>query len=319
MSWNRHFAAALIGLAVTHGASATVAIGFEGTLNFAGLGFKLVSVISDAGLIAAGAGSVIGLFLYRRVARGEGHKLPSPRLILINARDVPILQGLRLSLRIGVLRSLDALAFNILPPLFIQLAGRQAGRIDPDSWVTYFRVAQRVMQLPVVALQGISRTALPALSQMAGRKDARGFQKAFQRVTILSGCMTSLGVVVALLLVRFPVEWLLEPDFHEPVPRLCAIMALGYGLVGFTVAYDAYYIVTNQLRLAVYLCFASMLVSFPVLYVLCYHLPETGAAWGMVVNYNWGVLHLILMARYFRSGRLQGAFGPVEAAVEGGR
>lgn len=252
----------------------------------------------------AGVGGVLGLLAYRRAARGDELKLPSPGFIIGHVRDVPLRQGLRLSLRIGALRSLDALAFNILPPLFIQLAGRLSGHANTDQWVSYFRIAQRVMQIPVIALQGISRTALPALSQMAGRRDAVGFERAFQRVTIVSGAMTGLGVLIALLLVRIPVEWLLPPEYHDPVPRLCAILAMGYGVIGFSVAFDSYYIVTDQLKLALRLSFGSMAISLPALFWLCWLLPESGAAWGMVLNYSYTIVHLVFMARYFRSGRM---------------
>ncbi|QDU67384.1 lipopolysaccharide biosynthesis protein [Engelhardtia mirabilis] len=265
-------------------------------------------------------GSVIGVVLYRRIAHDPDTELPTPRVILAHVRDVPLRKGLRLGIRIGALRSIDALAGNILPPLFIQHAGRSIGFPHTDQWVSYFRIAQRVMQVPVIALQGISRTALPALSQIAGRRDDVAFERAFQRVTVGSGLITGVGVLVALLLVKLPVTWFLPPDFHGPVPQLCAILAIGYGILGFAVAFDSYYILTNQLNFGLRLAIASMLVTIPMVYWFCLISPATGAAWGMVVIHTWGGVHLAFIARYFRAGRGRGMFdeaAPVAAKATG--
>jgi len=229
-------------------------------------------------IAAAGLGSIVRIVLYRRVARDVDIKLPSPRGILSQVREVPLRQGLRLSIRIGFLRSIDALAFNILPVLFIQTAGRQAGNLRTDEWVAYFRVAQRVMQIPVVALQGISRTALPALSQIAGRKDMQEFSRTFKRVTLGSGALTIVGVLAALVLLPYGVKFIPDESYQEPVLHLCRILAVGYGIVGFSVAFDSFYIVTDQLRIALRVTALASFISFPALYLLCLYLPGTGAA-----------------------------------------
>jgi O-antigen/teichoic acid export membrane protein len=260
-------------------------------------------------VVAAGVGSLLAIHLYRRAAVGEGHKLPGIRLILGRVRDVPVREGLHLGLRIGFLRSLDALAFNILPPLFIQGAGALAGR-DPEltkAVVAHFRIAQRLMQIPVLLLQGISRTTLPALSQMAGRRDAEGFRRAFLRVTLASGLlsMVSMATIYLVLPHLQPLFRLVHmpDDYWAPLVQIASVLALGYGLLGFTVAFDSFYIVTNRLRVAIVLSAAAMAIGIPTLFALCYYLLETGAAWGVVTNFFWLFVHLVYIGWFFRGRR----------------
>ncbi|HKX45105.1 MAG TPA: oligosaccharide flippase family protein, partial [Planctomycetota bacterium] len=266
------------------------------------------------GTVASTAvGSLLGIALYRRAAAAQEHKLPGLRLILARVRDVPIRRGLHLGLRIGALRSLDAFAFTLLPPLFIQLAGRMAGNTQTDAYVTYFRVAQSIVKIPVIALQGVSRTALPALSKLAGLRDAEGFRRNFLKVTLWSGVITATGVVATLLPIPYVVPIFWRESYAAPVARLAAILALGYGVIGFTVALDSFYILANRLRVAIVFSTIFMLVSFPTQFLLIRWLPETGAAWGMVLNFSWFVVHLTYIHLYFRRGEHLRAFGAAPA------
>lgn len=252
-------------------------------------------------VIATGCGSVIGLHLFRRVGRGVGHKLPSPRLILARTREVPLGKGLALSFRVGALRSLDALAFNVLPPLVIQSAGRLAGAGDMSATVAHFRVVQRVLNVPITILQSLSRTALPALSGIAGRGDAKQFRRAFLRVTATGGLIMASGVACAVLVLPW-VAPLWGDDYVEPMVRIGRILALGFALQGLAVAFDSFYILAQKLRVAILLSFGSMGMSLPAMYILTYLQPETGAAWGLVVCYSWVWVHIAYIARWFKGG-----------------
>ncbi|MEO0649576.1 MAG: oligosaccharide flippase family protein, partial [Planctomycetota bacterium] len=96
--------------------------------------------------IAGAVGSLVGVGLYRRAATTGEHKFPSIRAILSRVRDVPIRRGLWLGVRVGSLRSIDAITVQVLPPLIIASAGGLAGRSEDviKASVAHFRIAQRV-------------------------------------------------------------------------------------------------------------------------------------------------------------------------------
>lgn len=258
-----------------------------------------------AGLI----GSVVGVTLYRKAAKSGEHKLPSIGKILSRVRDVPIRRGLWLGVRVGSLRSIDAITVQIMPPLLIAAAGGVAGRDDElvKATVAHFRIAQRAVQVPLMMLQGISRTTLPALSQMAGRKDAEGFKKAWMRVTAVSGAICVSGMLLVVLARPF-LPWLmgvftLDATYHEPVSNNIPILAIGAAIVGFSTASEAFYVVADRLRVAILIAGIMMWPSMGLTYLLSYHLPATGAAWGIAFTYSVAAMHVTYAYLYFRSGR----------------
>lgn len=263
-----------------------------------------------AGLV----GSVAGVALYRKAAQSGEHKLPSIGKILSRVRDVPIRRGLWLGVRVGSLRSIDAITVQVMPPLIIAAAGGLAGRNEAaiKAAVAHFRIAQRVVQIPLMLLQGISRTTLPALSQMAGRKDAEGFRKAWMRVTAVSGAICVSGML-AVVLARPLLPWLLglvglPESYHEPVSNNIPILAIGAAIVGFSTASEAFYVVADRLRIAMLIAGIMMWPSMGLTYLFSYHLPATGAAWGVAFTYSVAAMHVAYAYFYFRSGRHSSLF-----------
>jgi O-antigen/teichoic acid export membrane protein len=253
-------------------------------------------------LVSTAVGSAISSLRFRAVSAGTGMKLPSIRRVLAGVRDVPVRRGLGLGLRLGVLRSLDALSYDIVPPLMIKAAGTATGFAGAEAAVAHFRIAQRLMRLPVVLMQGVSRTALPALAHFVGRGDGEGFKRAFLRVTGYSTLLVAVAVGVTTL--ASPLLVKMAPDeYHEQVVHLVRIMAIGYCAMGSMVAYDTFYILTERLRVAIGIIGVQCTVTFISFWFICYHLPETGGAWGMVLTISWTLAHLVYIFWYFRSGQ----------------
>ncbi len=266
--------------------------------------------------LAGAVGSVVGVVLYRRAAATGEHKFPSIRAILARVRDVPIRRGLWLGVRVGALRSIDAITVQVLPPLIIASAGGLAGRSEDliKASVAHFRIAQRVVQVPLMLLQGISRTTIPALSQMAGRRDAEGFRRAWYRVTAISGAIC-VGGMLLVILARPLLPALLDlvhlPEtYHGPVSRNIPILAIGAGIVGFSAASEAFYVVADRLRAAIAIAGIMMWPSIGLTYLFSYRLPETGAAWGVTFTYSVAALHVTYALLYFRSSRHATLFQP---------
>lgn len=254
------------------------------------------------GLLGSTAvGSIVGLVRFRSVSLGTGVKLPSARRVLGGVRDVPVRRGLGLGLRLGVLRSLDALGYDILPPLMIKAAGHAAGYPNAEAWVSHFRIAQRLMRLPVVFMQGVSRTALPALAHFVGRGDGQGFKRAFMRVTGYSTLLVAIGVGLTTL----AAPWLVlaaPEEYRENVVRLVRIMAIGYCAMGTMVAYDTFYILTERLRVAIAILGVQSVVTFPAWWFICYYVPVTGSGWGMVLALSGTLVHVVYIGTYFARG-----------------
>lgn len=252
-------------------------------------------------LLSTAIGSAVAVVRFRSVSLGTGIKLPSVRRIMAGVRDVPVRRGLGLGLRLGLLRSLDALSYDIVPPLMIKAAGHAAGFQNADAWVSHFRIAQRLMRLPVVFMQGISRTALPALSHFVGRGDGPGFKRAFVRVTLGSTALVAVGVGITTLLAPWLVQ-IAPEEYRENVVRLVQIMAIGYCAMGSMVAYDTFYILTERLKVAIAIIGTQCTVTFISWWFICYHLPETGGGWGMVLTISWTLAHLVYISTYFARG-----------------
>jgi O-antigen/teichoic acid export membrane protein len=245
---------------------------------------------SLAGTVLA---SLIAVALYRRANKESGsYPLPGVRAILGGIRGVPIRAAFRDGLKFGIVRQSDALGRKILPPLIVQTFGT-------SSWVTYLRFAQLLMDLPLLFMQGVGRTALPALAELRGLKDHRLFRRLFLRATLLGGGLIGLGVLLFLPVVPHVLR-VFPADYRDPIWTLCLILTLNAIPVGFTITLDSFYLLTGQLRIAVRLSVLCFLSTVATMLFLSGPLPRTGAAWGLVFMGSFSFIHLSYIWWYFR-------------------
>lgn len=250
-----------------------------------------------AGMVVASAlGSLLAIEQYRGARVGREELLPAPREILAQFRDVPLLRGLPLGLKLGLCRSIDAVGVQVLPTLFLQ-------RYGSSEWVAYVRLAQRVMNVPMMFMQGISRTMLPRLSELAGVQARERFRATFVKASLYSGAIISAGLLVSLALLPFALQLVFPPEYRQPMWIVSLILTPGLIALSFSIANDTFYLVTNTLRVAMILSLIGIVVNGLVVWHLARTWPETGVAWGLSITMFWCVTHYLYAAWYFRTHR----------------
>ncbi|MCE9595984.1 MAG: oligosaccharide flippase family protein [Planctomycetes bacterium] len=244
-------------------------------------------------LAASLLGSIVATELYRRDRKLTGSPLPSLALIRRYMASAPIMHGTRLGVKLGIVRNLNALCMEIVPSLLIE-------RFGSSEWVAYMRIAQRLMRVPLMFMQGISRTALPMFSEKAGLKDMAGLRRAFVKASVVSGLVITCGIIVVLPFLPWILRLAFPAAYLDPVYSVCLILVPGFIIMSFSIANDTFYLVTNTLRVAVIISVVGMFISVAMLFALARWNPTTGVAWGLTINMACSALHLIYAWWYFR-------------------
>lgn len=258
-------------------------------------------------LVASAIGSWLALDQYAqareaslaaRDADGAAIPSPLPSLSEIRAqwRGIPLRMGLPVGLKLGLCRSIDAVAVQVLPGLLLQ-------RFASSEWVAYVRLAQRLMNVPLMLMQGISRTMLPRLSELAGAQNYARFRATFVRASLVSGATISAGILIALAAMPLTLQLAFPPDYREPIWTVSLILTPGLLLLSFSIANDTFYLVTNQLRVAILLSIAGLAFNSVLMWVLAKNVADTGVAWGLSITMMWCVTHYLYAAWYFRGHR----------------
>ena len=244
-------------------------------------------------LAASLVGSVLALDLYRREHRAIPDLLPGVGEILRHVRDVPLRKGLAVGLRMGAVQNLNAMGTQILPALLLQAVGSPA-------WVAYLRIAQRIMAVPLMAVRAISRTALPALSELAGAKEMRGLCRAYFRTSLYSGLLIGGAILAGLPLLPLLLERAFPSDFQAPIWTICLILAPGYVVISFSIANDTFYLVTKTLRVGILLSILGALINLPLIAALAWAFPTVGVAWGLSISMMWSLWHPAYVYWWYR-------------------
>ncbi len=265
---------------------------------------RLVLVVSGAlafgdawgavlGLLASSfCGSLLALDAYVRERRREGSLLP-PLQVAARSRTVPAREALREGVQVGLVRNVDSLGVQTLPTLIL-------GSLGDPSWVAYLRIAQRMVSVARVVMQGINRTALPALSQLAGVKDVSGLRRTYWRASLLSGATITAGLLLALPTLPFLLPRLFPAAFVEPLWTMVLILTPGLCIVSFSVANDVFYLVTDQMGVAIKLSLLGLLVNTAQVAFFAWWLPTIGVAIGLTVTCLWSLVHLAYAWAWFR-------------------
>lgn len=236
-------------------------------------------------VVAALFGSVLAIELYSTARHDGGPPLPGVRDIARRMREIPLWKGLRLGIRVGLLKNGTALFLSIFPRLII-------GRVVGAEWTSYFHIAQRALTITTMFMLGVSRTSLSALAELSGKQDWIGFRRLFTRVTLITGTVLSITILLGLLLVRVLVARLFPSNYVGPVSTYYAILALGYIPFTYAVAIESFYIATNRVRAWLWITLVGAIVTIPTNVWLILHVPYTGTAWGLSLYQSWVLVHL---------------------------
>ncbi len=267
---------------------------------------RLVTTVGGVVITGSPAGAVLGEIASRALAsylaahmyhaaRADGGAwLPGWREIVARVPGIPMRQGIRLGLRIGLIKNTTTLVITVLPRLLLSGA---AG----FSWVAYFTIAQKIMGVAGIAMQGVSRNTLPALAEMRGKHDFPGFRRLYWRTTLVGGGVVSAAILVGLALTPVLLRIAYPEDYSDPVFTCCLILALGMIPSAFAVAQDPFYILTNHMRANLVICLIGALVTIPANLWLVTVFPLTGPVWGQALYLAWVLVHFGYIARYFRA------------------
>jgi O-antigen/teichoic acid export membrane protein len=249
------------------------------------------------GTIASSAvGSILAVALYHQARRDGGQHLPGPREIMARTRDVKIRQGIRQGLRIALLKNGQVLFGTVFPRLII-------GGVVGMSWVAYFHIAQRFMMVPMMMAQGVSRTLLPALGELAGLRDLDRLRRLFFRASLATGGLISLALLGVLAAIPLLVQRLFPEDYAAPVFHYAWILTLGYVPFAFAVGIESFFIVANQVRVWLLLTVLGALITIPTNVWLIFNIPYTGTAWGLSLYQSWVLVHLGYITWFLSSSR----------------
>ena len=251
-------------------------------------------------LVASLLGSVIALERYAAARASRGGLLPSVREIARHARDVSLRAGLPLGFKLGAVRSIDALGTQTLPTLILQ-------RVCGPNEVAYLRIAQRILSVPLLMMQGISRNTLPMLSELAGLRDMTRFRRNFIVASLLTGSLISVALLCGLPLIPWGLATFFPVLYREPVWHMAKILVPGFVVMSFSIANDTFYLVTNTLRVGVILCVAMLIVNCLVVWYLAWLDPRYGVAWGLSFTMATASLHYLYAAYWFRRHRREQA------------
>lgn len=243
--------------------------------------------------LASALGSVLALEAWSRELRERPGCLPPFSEIIREATRVPWGLGIRLGIKVGIIRNIDALGVQILPPLILM-------RFASPRWVAYLRIAQRLVDVGRLFMKGVSRTALPVLSELSDVKDRVSLKRVYWRATVGSGLMIGAGLGLSALVLPHVLPAFLPLDYVTPVWLSFLILLPGTAVVGFSVANDTFYLVTGQLRVAIWLSVLGLIVNTAVLTWACWRWPDLGAAIGLSFTFLWSLTHVSYAGWWFR-------------------
>ena len=236
-------------------------------------------------LLSSCVGAVLSAGLYHRARKDGEYPLPGVRAIVQRARDIKIRQGIRQGLRVALIKNGQSLFGNIFPRLII-------GAVTGLEWAAYFHIAQRLVTVPMMLADAIRRTALPALAELAGQKDLAKFRSMFFRTALITGGLTTLVLLALLGVIPWLTRLLFPGDYTLPVYTYAKILVLAYIPFSFAVANEAFYIVTNKLKVLLWITLVGAVVTIPTNIWLIKVIPYTGTAWGLALYQSWVLVHL---------------------------
>ena len=259
-------------------------------------------------LLSSCVSAVLSAGLYRRARSDGDYPLPGARAILQRARDIKIRQGIRQGLRVALIKNGQSLFGNIFPRLII-------GAVTGLEWAAYFHIAQRLVTVPMMLADAVRRTALPALGELAGQKDLPKFRSLFFRTAFITGGLTSLALFGLLSVIPWLVQLLFPEDYGLPVFTYAQILVLAYIPFSFAVANEAFYIVTNKLKVLLWITLVGAIVTIPTNIWLIKVIPYTGTAWGLALYQSWVLVHLVYISYLLLRARDAEAFWRSEDGV----
>jgi O-antigen/teichoic acid export membrane protein len=253
----------------------------------------LESVIA-AYLVSGVAYAWYGARLYQ-LARREAdpaHAPPPLREVVREAWRVDT-EGMFTS---GALIAIGKNGSQLFRSLAFLLVGNHAG----NTSVAHFRVAFFFMWAVQQFLGGLQRSLLPALGFRLGKSgnDEIRFRRDIIRVCLGSGVLFIAVTAVLCLMAPTVIRFLYGARYSGAIDYVY-ILAVGHLVLGFSVVSEAFYIFTHQVPLSAKLNVAMLLALMVGAWWGISAFGAIGGAWVFAISQLLGIVHLVVMGRYF--------------------
>jgi len=210
---------------------------------------------------------LISFHIYNRLAVGDS-LLPSLTQALFIVRRTKIIkENLKFSAMIGVDKKLVEL-LDLIPLIFL---GRLVGNVEAG----YFKLAQRIIQLPMTLMGPIATNLLPTLGR--AKSNLERLLKNYLRTTLLSGGLVFLLTISFLVVMPYLVRFFYG-DAYIPVIKLVYILGINAALSGVAVGLGSIYLVLERLDFVIWLKIIILAITAPLAYFLVAMYGALGAA-----------------------------------------
>lgn len=224
--------------------------------------------------------SVFAWAAYRKAQGEPGAPLPAVRDVLRAAKATgwaDVRPVVRTSFFLAIQKNLMALVPTVIPRLMLSYFGNSRD-------VAFLNLAQNLVRLPLLALQGVSRTIVPLIGKLRGEGQTRVLKKTLTRIMLASGgAVTLASVVWALALTRVIPALYTEAALPAVplVPWLAASVCIG----GFAVGLESFLLVANRLDVAIRSSLVTVAIAFPLGVAAVAHWGGVGAAIYVLLNH----------------------------------
>ncbi|WP_298802324.1 hypothetical protein [uncultured Lentibacter sp.] len=131
-------------------------------------------------------------------------------------------------------------------------------------------------------------------------KDVAGLRGTYWKASLLSGATITAGLLLSLPVLPLVLPRLFPPDFVEPLWTMILILTPGLCVVSFSVANDVFYLVTDQMGVAIRLSLLGLCVNTAQVAFFAWWLPTIGVAIGLTVTCLWSLVHVGYAWFWFR-------------------
>lgn len=244
------------------------------------------------------ASAIFAFHVYAKARRDPGMALPSVRQILAATHTIgwgEVLQHARKGAVLSINKNFQALIPTVLPRLIL-------GHFASPREVGYLTLAQNLMKLPLIGLQGVSRTLMPTLGQLRGAGQIDRLRSFLRKMMLISGGIVSLGSAAWWLFLTWFMP-LFYGDASRPALPLLPWLWIAMAIAGFAVGVEAFFIVLDRLHIAIRISLIFVALSVvPGLWMIDRYHADGAAAYIALVHGSAATSIAYVLWFLYRSG-----------------
>lgn len=234
-------------------------------------------------------------FAYWKGRAESGMELPTLRLILkyaMKTRWAQVGELAKVGSLISINKNLQAIIPTVLPRLIL-------GHYSNSREVGYLNLAQNLMKIPLIGLQGVSRTLMPTLGELRGAGRLDRLRSVLSRIMLLSGGIVTIGTAAWGL----ALYWVIPRFYGEsarPALDLIWWLFLSCAVAGFAVGLEAFFLVVDRIKVAIFINTVFIAVSLPLAFPLIENYTSRGAAAYVALVHGSIIVSFVYVFSYFK-------------------